>query len=84
MGSVAVRVMPQAVLDEELLVPQSDADGKNAQEVGALVQEGITDEKLAIAVRLGNDALRQAIDDVQKRLRDKAVLAGLTRKWFQQ
>ena len=28
-----------------------------------VVQEGITDEKLGVAVRLGNDALRRAIDD---------------------
>ncbi len=48
-----------------------------------VVQEGITEEKLGVAVRLGNDALRQAVDDAQARLRERGVLAHLTRKWVQ-
>jgi polar amino acid transport system substrate-binding protein len=48
-----------------------------------VVQEGITDEKLGVAVRLGNDALRQAIDDSQARLRKSGVLGKLTKKWLQ-
>ena len=48
-----------------------------------VVQEGITDEKLGVAVRLGNEALRQAIDDAQARLRENGVLGKLTRKWLQ-
>jgi ABC-type amino acid transport substrate-binding protein len=48
-----------------------------------VVQEGITQEKLGVAVRLGNDALRQAIDDAQARLRQRGVLSHLMRKWFQ-
>jgi len=48
-----------------------------------LVQEGITDEKLGVAVRLGNDALRRAIDDAQARLRQRGDLGKLTRKWLQ-
>ncbi len=48
-----------------------------------VVQEGITDEKLGIAVRLGNDALRGAIDDAQARLRRTGNLGKLTRKWLQ-
>lgn len=48
-----------------------------------VVQEGITDEKLGVAVRLGNEALRQAIDDAQARLRELGVFGKLTRKWLQ-
>ena len=48
-----------------------------------VVQEGITDEKLGVAVRLGNDALRQAIDDSQARLRKSGMLGKLTKKWLQ-
>lgn len=48
-----------------------------------VVQEGITDEKLGVAVRLGNDALRQAIDDSQARLCKNGVLGKLTKKWLQ-
>jgi polar amino acid transport system substrate-binding protein len=47
-----------------------------------VVQEGITVEKLGVAVRLGNDALRQAIDEAQARLRQSGVLGKLTRKWL--
>jgi polar amino acid transport system substrate-binding protein len=46
-----------------------------------VVQEGITDEKLGVAVGLGNDALRQAIDIAQAGLRNRGVLDRLTRKW---
>jgi ABC-type amino acid transport substrate-binding protein len=48
-----------------------------------VVQEGITKEKLGIAVRLGNDALRQAIDEAQERLGQRGVLGKLTKKWLQ-
>jgi polar amino acid transport system substrate-binding protein len=48
-----------------------------------LVQEGITAEKLGVAVRLGNDALRGAINEAQGRLRERGVLGHLTRKWLQ-
>jgi ABC-type amino acid transport substrate-binding protein len=48
-----------------------------------LVQEGITKEKLGAAVRLGNDALRDAITEAQRRLRERGVLGRLTRKWLQ-
>lgn len=48
-----------------------------------VVQEGITAEKLGIAVRLGNDALRQALDDAQARLCERGVLSHLTAKWLQ-
>jgi ABC-type amino acid transport substrate-binding protein len=48
-----------------------------------VVQEGITKEKLGIAVRLGNDALRQAIDEAQERLGQRGVLDKLTTKWLQ-
>jgi polar amino acid transport system substrate-binding protein len=48
-----------------------------------VVQEGITQERLGIAARLGNDALRQAIDDAQVRLRQRGLLGKLTRKWLQ-
>jgi polar amino acid transport system substrate-binding protein len=48
----------------------------------SLVQEGITDEKLGVAVKLGNDPLRQAIDHAQTRLRDRGVLDRLIGKWL--
>jgi ABC-type amino acid transport substrate-binding protein len=48
-----------------------------------LVQEGITNEKLGAAVRLGNDALRDAINAAQGRLRASGVLGHLTTKWLQ-
>jgi ABC-type amino acid transport substrate-binding protein len=48
-----------------------------------VVQEGITDEKLGVAVRLGNDALRRAINKAQTQLRERGVLSQLTRKWLQ-
>jgi polar amino acid transport system substrate-binding protein len=47
-----------------------------------LVQEGITAEKLGVAVRFGNDRLRQAINDAQGRLRERGDLGHLTRKWL--
>ncbi len=48
-----------------------------------VVQEGITAEKLGVAVRLGNEALRRAIDAAQARLRQRGVLGKLIRKWLQ-
>jgi polar amino acid transport system substrate-binding protein len=47
-----------------------------------VVQEGITDEKLGISVRLGNESLRQAINGAQAQLRDKGVLSQLVKKWL--
>jgi ABC-type amino acid transport substrate-binding protein len=47
-----------------------------------VVQEGITDEKLGVAVRLGNAALRQAIDNAQAKLREKGVFPQLVTKWL--
>ena len=47
-----------------------------------VVQEGITDEKLGVAVGLGNAALRHAIDDAQARLQARSVLDQLVRKWL--
>ena len=48
----------------------------------AIVQTGITDERLAIAVRLDNAALAQAIDGAQAQLAARGVLAELGRRWF--
>jgi polar amino acid transport system substrate-binding protein len=48
-----------------------------------VVQEGITTEQLGLAVRLGNEPLRRAIDDAQARLRERGVLDKLIRKWLQ-
>jgi polar amino acid transport system substrate-binding protein len=47
-----------------------------------VVQEKITDEKLGVAVGLGNDVLRQAIDDAQERLRARGTLDQMVRKWL--
>jgi len=47
-----------------------------------MVQEGITDEKLGICVRIGNDGLRQAINAAQARLQTRGVLPELVRKWL--
>lgn len=48
-----------------------------------VVQERITDETLGIAVRKGNDALRQAINDSQRRLRDRGKYTQLAKKWLE-
>ena len=48
-----------------------------------MVQEAITDEKLGICVRIGNDGLRQAINAVQARLQTRGMLPELVRKWLQ-
>jgi ABC-type amino acid transport substrate-binding protein len=48
-----------------------------------VVQERITDEKLAVAVGRGNDALRQAIDTAQARLAARGTLAHLKKEWLQ-
>ena len=48
----------------------------------AVVQTGITDERLAISVRPGNTALAQAIDDAQAQLAERGVLAELGRRWL--
>ena len=48
-----------------------------------VVQEWITDERLGVAVRLGNDALREAINGAQARLQQIGVLPQLVKKWLQ-
>ena len=48
-----------------------------------VVQEQITDEMLGIAVRLGDDALREAVNDAQARLQDSGALPQLVKKWLQ-
>jgi ABC-type amino acid transport substrate-binding protein len=48
-----------------------------------VVQVGITQEELGVAVRRGNDGLRQLINDAQARLTERGVLNQLTRKWLQ-
>ena len=48
-----------------------------------VVQEGITDERLGVAVGLGNEALRQAIDGAQARLQEEGVLPRLVKQWLQ-
>ena len=47
-----------------------------------VVQERITDEKLGVSVRLGNKALRQAIDAAQTKLQNTGVLPQLVTKWL--
>ena len=48
-----------------------------------MMQEGITDEKLGVCVRIGNDGLCQAINVAQARLQTRGVLPELVRKWLQ-
>jgi ABC-type amino acid transport substrate-binding protein len=47
-----------------------------------VVEEGITSEKLAVSVRRGNDALRQALDAAQARLAAQGVLDRLLATWI--
>ncbi len=47
-----------------------------------LVQEGITDETLGIAVRLGDSALLDAINRAQSRLQASGVLQRMAQKWL--
>jgi len=47
-----------------------------------VVQEGITQEDLAIAVGLSNEPLRRAIDDAQARLQANGTLPRLIAKWI--
>jgi ABC-type amino acid transport substrate-binding protein len=47
-----------------------------------VVQEQITDERIAVAVGRRNEALRQAIDAAQSRLRSRGTLDGLKGKWL--
>ena len=47
-----------------------------------IVQHGITDERLAVAVRSGNTALADAINVAQGQLADRGDLARLGRRWF--
>jgi ABC-type amino acid transport substrate-binding protein len=46
-----------------------------------VVQEGLTEEAIAVAVGLGNTALRQAIEAAQARLAARGVLGELAREW---
>jgi polar amino acid transport system substrate-binding protein len=46
-----------------------------------VVEEGITTETLAVSVRRGNDALRQALDAAQARLAAQGVLDRLLATW---
>jgi polar amino acid transport system substrate-binding protein len=48
-----------------------------------VVQEGITEEALAVSVRLENMDLLHAINDAQRRLVDNGALPGLVKKWLQ-
>ena len=47
-----------------------------------VVQERITDEKLAVAVGLHNKDLCRQIDDAQTRLRSSGMLGSLSAKWL--
>jgi ABC-type amino acid transport substrate-binding protein len=47
-----------------------------------VVQEGITQEDLAVSVALSNEPLQQAIDNAQARLRDNGTLPRLIEKWI--
>lgn len=47
-----------------------------------VVEEGITTEGLAVSVRRGNDALREALDAAQARLAERGVLVGLVETWI--
>jgi ABC-type amino acid transport substrate-binding protein len=48
----------------------------------AVVETGITTEHIAVAVQDGNEALADAIDDAQGRLRDRGVLAAIGTRWL--
>jgi ABC-type amino acid transport substrate-binding protein len=48
-----------------------------------VVQEGITDEKLGVCVRLENEGLRQAINSAQAHLQAKGALPKMVRNWLQ-
>jgi ABC-type amino acid transport substrate-binding protein len=47
-----------------------------------VVEEGITVEKIAISVRRGNTALRQALGEAQARLAANGMLARLVAQWI--
>jgi polar amino acid transport system substrate-binding protein len=47
-----------------------------------VVEEGITTEKLAVSVRRGNGALREALDAAQARLAAQGVLDRLVATWI--
>ena len=44
--------------------------------------QGLSDERLAVTVRLGNEALAAAIDGAQVRLAESGKLAELGRRWL--
>lgn len=46
-----------------------------------VVQTGITEERLAICVRRGADALRQALDAAQARLAESGALGRMVARW---
>ena len=47
-----------------------------------VVQEGITDERLDVAVRLGDKALLDALNSAQARLQKSGALQRLAQKWL--
>ncbi len=47
-----------------------------------VVQEGITDERLGVAVRLGDKALLDALNSAQARLQKSGALQRLAQKWL--
>jgi len=47
-----------------------------------VVQERITDEKLGVAVKHGDEDWVEAINGAQARLRDRGELDRLTTKWL--
>lgn len=48
----------------------------------AVVETGITTEQIAMAVHLGNAPLAAAINDAQRNLRDRGVLAEIGARWL--
>lgn len=48
-----------------------------------VVQERITEEALGVAVRLGDEALRAAVNGAQAQLQERGALARLVKKWLE-
>jgi ABC-type amino acid transport substrate-binding protein len=48
----------------------------------SVVEAGITTEHIAVAVHRGNEPLADAINDAQRRLRDRGVLAEIGARWL--
>ncbi|MFL5332980.1 MAG: hypothetical protein ACJ8H8_07310, partial [Geminicoccaceae bacterium] len=49
-----------------------------------VVAAGLTDERLAVAVRLGHTALAEAINGAQPELADSGILVELAHRWLDQ